>query len=46
MAYRYDPDLEFLGNVSNQDIDTLVNYIIKDSDGTSRLTEELTMSDI
>ena len=46
MAYRDDPDLEFLKDVSNGDIDTLVNYLIKDEDGDTRLTEELTQSDV
>ena len=46
MAYRDDPDLEFLKDVSNGDIDTLVNYLIKDEDGNTRLTEELTQSDV
>ena len=45
MAYRFDPDLEFLRTVENYDIDILVNYLIKDKDGNIRLTEELTHSD-
>ena len=44
-AYIPDPDLEFLKHVPNEDIDTLVNYLIKDKDGTLRMTELLTVSD-
>lgn len=43
--YRYDEDLEFLKNCSNEDLDVLVTYLTKDSDGNARLTEELTYTD-
>lgn len=43
--YRYDSDLEFLKNCSNEDLDVLVTYLTKDKDGSARLTEELTSSD-
>lgn len=43
--YRYDPDLEFLRNCSNDDLDVLVTYLTKDKDGSARLTEELTGND-
>jgi uncharacterized protein YaaW (UPF0174 family) len=43
--YRYDSDLEFLKNCSNEDLDVLVTYLTKDKDGSTRLTEELTSSD-
>lgn len=43
--YRYDTDLEFLKYCSNEDLDLLVTYLIKDKDGNPRLTEELTYTD-
>lgn len=43
MAYRHDPDLEFLQNCKNEDLDILVNYLTKDKDGCARLTEGLTL---
>jgi uncharacterized protein YaaW (UPF0174 family) len=43
--YRYDDDLEFLKYCSNEDLDVLVTYLTKDSDGNTRLTEELTYTD-
>lgn len=39
MAYRYDPDLDFLRDVPSSDLDPLVEILIK-----SGLTEELTKS--
>lgn len=46
MAYRYDPDLEFLSNCSSKELDQLVNILTKDpKDGSLRLTEELTTND-
>jgi uncharacterized protein YaaW (UPF0174 family) len=42
MAYREDKDLEFLGQMSSTDLNDLVDCLIKDKDGDSRLTEELT----
>ncbi len=45
MAYRQDPDLEFLGNVSSVDLDALVRILTEDEDGDERLTEELTPHD-
>lgn len=42
MAYRYDPDLEFLENCASKDLDDLVYCITHDKDGDARLTEELT----
>ena len=44
MAYRYDPDLEFLSKVSSEDLDILVTYLTEDKDGEKRYTEELTNS--
>ena len=45
MAYRKDPDLEFLGNVPSADLDALVRILTEDEDGDERLTEELTTHD-
>ena len=42
MAYRKDPDLEFLGNVPSADLDALVRILTEGEDGDERLTEELT----
>ena len=46
MAYREDPDLEFLGNVPSADLDALVQILTTDKDGDERLTEELTTNDV
>ncbi len=35
----------FLKYCSNEDLDLLVTYLIKDKDGNPRLTEELTYTD-
>ena len=45
MAYRKDPDLEFLGNVPSADLDALVRILTEGKDGDERLTEELTTHD-
>lgn len=45
MAYREDSDLVFLKDCSSEDLDTLVQILIKDKDGNERLTEELTSSE-
>lgn len=45
MAYLYDLDLEFLGGLDSEDLSDLVDCLIKDKDGNSRLTETLTSSD-
>lgn len=42
MAYRHDPDLEFLGQCASKDLDDLVYCVTRDKDGDPRLTEELT----
>lgn len=46
MAYRYDSDLAFLENIKSDDLNDLVYCLTHDKDGDSRLTEELTMSDL
>ena len=42
MEYRYDEDLEFLRDVPSEDLNDLVECLIKDRDGDARFTEELT----
>ncbi|QLB13516.1 uncharacterized protein YaaW (UPF0174 family) [Bisgaardia hudsonensis] len=44
MAYRYDPDLEFLAKCSDDDLKDLVDCLIYDKDGKQRYTEELSNS--
>jgi len=39
--YLSDPDLDFLENASNEDLDTLFLYLTKDKDGDARLTGDL-----
>ncbi len=41
MAYRDDADLEFLSQCSDEDLNDLVQCLIYDKDGKTRLTEEL-----
>lgn len=45
MAYRYDSDLAFLGDIASEDLNDLVFSLTHDKDGTVRLTEELTYSE-
>ena len=45
MAYRADPDLNFLGNCSDEDLIDLVHCLTADKDGGPILTETLTISD-
>lgn len=42
MAYRDDPDLEFLSECSDEDLNDLVYCLTHDKDGSVRFTEELT----
>ncbi|WP_225765039.1 DUF3944 domain-containing protein [Stenotrophomonas sp. Marseille-Q4652] len=42
MAYRYDPDLEFLAEMTSEDLHDLVETLTKDKDGENLWTEELT----
>lgn len=44
MAYRYDKDLEFLQYCTDEELNDLVYCLTHDSDGTIRLTEEITDS--
>lgn len=44
MAYRYDTDLEFLGEINSEDLSDLVYCVTHDKDGSVRFTEELTAS--
>jgi len=46
MAYREDSDLAFLGELESKDLDDLVYCLTHDKDGSVRLTEELTMSEL
>ena len=41
MAYRDDEDLEILSIAEDEDLQILVNYLMRDEDGVLRLTEEL-----
>lgn len=45
MAYRYDPDLEFLKTCSAKELNDLVYCLTHDEDGKTRWTEELTTKD-
>lgn len=45
MAYRNDNDLLFLKDVKSDDLNDLVYCLTHDKDGSSRLTEELTVND-
>ncbi|WQV02447.1 DUF3944 domain-containing protein [Helicobacter pylori] len=44
MAYRYDSDLEFLKQLSSNDLKDLFDALVYDEDGETRNTEELTVS--
>lgn len=46
MTYRKDADLEILASASDEDLLILVDYLIKDRDGSPRLTEELTLTEV
>ena len=41
MAYRNDEDLEILSVADDEDLQILVNYLMRDEDGDLRFTEEL-----
>ncbi len=45
MAYTYDEDLEFLGEMKSKDLEDLFYCLTRGKDGSVRLTEELTYSD-
>ncbi len=45
MAYRNDPDLEFLSKCSNEDLGVLVDILTKNKEGNSRFTQELTLNE-
>ena len=45
MAYRYDSDLEFLGQMESKDLNDLVYCLTHDKDDDERFTEELTTCD-
>lgn len=46
MAYREDDGIGFLSRMGDSDLNNLVDVLIKDKDGSSRLTEELTRKDV
>ena len=46
MAYRQDPDLEFLSQVKSEDLEDLVSCLTHDKDGSVRFTEELTQNSL
>lgn len=45
MAYRQDPDLDFLRNCSSDDLDILVNILAKDKDGDPRIAQFITIDE-
>lgn len=45
MAYRHDPDLEFLDSLSSEELNDLVYILTHNKDGEPRLTESLTQED-
>ena len=46
MAYREDSDLEFLGQMTSEDLNDLVYCLTHDKDGEVRYTEELTNNEL
>ena len=42
LVYREDPDLEILKNCINEELEVLETILIKDKNGTPRMTEKLT----
>ena len=45
MAYRIDPDLEFLSKLTSEELKPLVHVLVYDKDNKKRLTEEITSND-
>lgn len=45
MSYRYEPDLEFLRNLKNKELDDLVEVLTKNNDGSLRVTGDLAQSE-
>ncbi|TNH44292.1 DUF3944 domain-containing protein [Photorhabdus luminescens] len=45
MAYRYDADLQFLSECSDEQLEDLVYLLTHDKDGETRWTEELTTNE-
>ena len=46
MSYRYDSDLHFISNCSDEELEDLFSVVILDENGIPRTTEELTPTDI
>ena len=42
MSYRNDEDLNFLGELSNEELEPLLNLLIFDKDNKKRFTEQIT----
>lgn len=45
MIYRYDPDLEFLGQINSEELDDLVCCLTHGRNGSIRFTEKLTSNE-
>ncbi len=45
MAYKYDSDLEFLKQLSSNDLKDLFDVLVYDKDGKKRFTEGLMLSE-
>ena len=45
MAYRIDPDLEFLAKLTSEELKPLVHVLVYDKDNKKRLTEQITSND-
>ena len=45
MAYRFDPDLEFLSKLTSKELDPLVHVLVYDKDNKIRYTEEITSNE-
>ncbi|EAK0818774.1 DUF3944 domain-containing protein [Campylobacter lari] len=46
MAYRYDKDLEFLRNLSSEELNDFVSILTHDKDNTTRFTELITVNEL
>ena len=42
MSYRNDEDLNFLGELSNEELEPLLNLLMFDKDNKKRFTEQIT----
>lgn len=46
MAYRYDKDLEFLRDLSSEELNDFVSILTHDKDNTTRFTELITVNEL